>query len=58
LENSVAACDYLVAVIGKTWLTVVDNQGQRRLDNPNDAVRVEVETALRRKIPLIPVVSR
>ena len=55
LERSVAACDFLVAVIGKTWLTVVDHQGQRRLDNPNDAVRVEVETALRRKIPLIPV---
>ncbi len=55
LENSVAACDFLVAVIGKSWLTVVDNQGRRRLDNPNDAVRVEVETALRRKIPLIPV---
>ena len=55
LENSVGACDFLVAVIGKTWLTVVDAQGQRRLDNPNDAVRVEVETALARNIPLIPV---
>ena len=55
LESSVAACDFLVAVIGKSWLTAVDNQGQRRLDNPNDAVRVEVETALRGKIPLVPV---
>lgn len=55
LENSVAACDYLVAVIGKRWLTVVDSRGQRRIDDPNDAVRVEVETALGRAIPLIPV---
>lgn len=55
LENSVAACDYLIAVIGKRWLTVVDSRGQRRIDDPNDAVRVEVETALRREIPLIPV---
>lgn len=55
LESSVGACDYLIAVIGKRWLTVVDTRGQRRLDDPNDAVRVEVETALRREIPLIPV---
>jgi hypothetical protein len=55
LEASVSACDFLVAVIGKSWLRVVDIQGQRRIDNPDDAVRVEVETALRRDIPLIPV---
>lgn len=55
LESSVAACDFLVAVIGKSWLHVVDSHGQRRLDIPDDAVRVEVETALRREIPLIPV---
>jgi hypothetical protein len=55
LEGCVAVCDYLVVVIGKRWLTVCNGEGQRRLDNPNDAVRVEVETALNRGIPLIPV---
>ena len=44
-----------MAVIGKTWLTVTDREGRRRLDHPDDAVRVEVETALHRDIPLIPV---
>lgn len=55
LENSVSQCDILLAVIGKSWLTAADGQGQRRIDDPNDAVRVEVETALNRKIPLIPL---
>lgn len=55
LEASVEACDYLIAVIGKRWLNAADASGARRLEDPNDAVRVEVETALRREIPLIPV---
>jgi hypothetical protein len=55
LTAEVASCDVLLAVIGPRWLEVRDNKGNRRLDNPNDFVRVEISTALERDIPLIPI---
>jgi len=45
----------LVAVIGKRWLSAADEEGRRRLDNPEDFVRVEVGTALKRGVRVIPV---
>lgn len=55
IETAVGACEILVAVIGKHWLTVIDETGKRRLDNPDDFVRVEIATALNRNIRVIPV---
>jgi hypothetical protein len=55
IETTVAKCDVLIAVIGKNWLTSKDDHGNRRLDNPKDFVRIEIETALKRKIRVIPV---
>jgi hypothetical protein len=55
LENTLAQCDALIAVIGRQWLTVKDKDGKRRLDDPNDFIRLEVETALKRNIRVIPV---
>lgn len=54
LNQGVGNCRVLIAVIGSTWLTVQDAAG-RRLDNPNDWVRAEIETALGRNIPVIPL---
>ena len=45
----------LIAVIGRHWLTSWDEEGERRIDNPEDSVRVEIATALKRDIPVIPV---
>ena len=55
IQNEVGSCDVLMAVIGRQWLTSTDPQGQRRLDNPEDFVRLEILTALERRIPVIPV---
>src|SRR5262249_42261642 len=56
LEAWVARCDVLLALIGPTWLTVTDaSTGQRRLDNVDDFVRIEIREGLRRKIPVVPV---
>ncbi|MGC1309901.1 MAG: SUMF1/EgtB/PvdO family nonheme iron enzyme [Phormidesmis sp.] len=55
VTEAVGQCQILLAVIGKTWLTAQDAAGNRRLDNPADWVRLEIETALKRKIRVIPV---
>jgi hypothetical protein len=53
--DAVRYCNVLLAVIGRQWLTCTDPQGQRRLDNPEDLVRLEITTALEREIRVIPV---
>lgn len=52
------SCDALVAVVGKGWATITDETGKKRLDDPLDFVRLEVSTALKRKIRVIPVLVR
>lgn len=55
LNDSVAQCDILLALIGDHWLSELGGDGKPRLENPNDFVRIEIETALKRDIPVIPV---
>ncbi len=55
IENAVGAVDVLICVMGTEWLTVVDKNGKRRLDNPMDFIRLEVASALKRDIRVIPV---
>ena len=54
-ENAVGHCDVLIAMIGKQWLSIKNDQGQRRLDDRNDFVRLEILAALERNIHVIPV---
>ena len=55
IESRVGQCSVMIVLIGDAWLTTKDQQGQRRLDSPKDWVRQEIEAALRRDIPIIPV---
>jgi hypothetical protein len=55
IEDRVGACDVLIAVIGTDWLTSKDEHEGRRLDNPEDFVRMEIATALKRDVLVIPV---
>ncbi len=55
IERSVGSCDVLIAVIGAHWVNATDEQGRRRLDNPEDFVRMEIATALSREVRVIPV---
>jgi hypothetical protein len=48
IAEAVAACHVLIVVMGPHWATVEDERGRRRLADPEDFVRLEVETALRR----------
>lgn len=56
IAQALQQCHALLAIIGPTWLSVTDQQGRRRLDDPEDLVRIEIETALIRGIPVIPVI--
>jgi hypothetical protein len=55
LEKRLAECKVLLALIGPGWLNAQDDQGRRRLDDPNDWVRLEIARALKREITVIPV---
>ena len=55
IQRWVTASDVLLAVIGKSWLAIEDERGQRRIDNPNDFVRLEISTALQLSKTVIPV---
>jgi TIR domain len=55
IDDNVAGCGVLLAVIGPTWATITGSDGARRLDNANDYVRLEIASALARSVPVIPV---
>ncbi len=55
VEDRVSSCDALIAIIGDQWVNSTDSDGKRRLDDPNDFVRLEIATALRRGVRVIPV---
>ena len=55
IKETVARCDVLLALIGLYWLTAADDEGNRRLENPEDLVRLEVESALARNVRVVPV---
>jgi hypothetical protein len=57
LEESLVSCSLMIVLIGKDWLAK-NEAGQVRLDNPDDWVRLEVGTALKRNIPVTPVLVR
>ncbi|HMB29493.1 MAG TPA: toll/interleukin-1 receptor domain-containing protein [Blastocatellia bacterium] len=55
LDKAVGQCNLLLAVIGRQWLSSQNESGARRLDDSRDFVRIEIESAMRRDIPVIPL---
>jgi hypothetical protein len=55
IEQSIGVCDILIVLIGRRWLTAVDESGHRRLDDPADLHRIEIASALKRDLRVIPV---
>ena len=56
LNEEVGSTDICLVMIGPQWVSITDAQGKRRLDDPNDFVRIEVEEALKNpKTRVIPV---
>ena len=55
ISRAVGSCDVLLALIGDRWLTITDDRGRRRLDDPDDFVRLEIGAALERNVRIIPI---
>jgi uracil-DNA glycosylase len=55
LDEAVMACDVFIAVIGPAWSDAKDEAGERRLEQWNDFVRIEIASALKHDKRIIPV---
>jgi hypothetical protein len=55
LQERLATCDVMLALIGRDWIDGKDKSGRRRLDIPGDFVRLEIAAALKRNIPVTPL---
>lgn len=55
LNETIGTCDAVLAIVGPRWVDAKSDHGQRRLDDPDDFVRIELEAALARNIPVVPV---
>ena len=58
LENALSQCRVLLAIVGNEWMGSETVGGKRRIDDPRDHLRLELEVALGRNIPVIPVLVR
>lgn len=55
LDRKIRECKVVLAIIGDHWLDARNEAGRRRLDDPADFVRIEIEAALESGIPVIPL---
>jgi hypothetical protein len=53
IREAISKCDIFLVLIGPDWSGRTNRKGRRQIDEPNDWVRVEIEAALRRHIPVI-----
>jgi hypothetical protein len=57
ITRAVTSCNVLLALIGLEWASARDYSGRRRIDDPSDFVRMEIEAALEHGVQVIPVLS-
>ncbi len=55
IEKTCESCEVLLAVIGRSWVNAVDQDGNRRLDDPGDFVRLEIKHVLEKGVRVVPV---
>jgi Tol biopolymer transport system component len=55
LNDIVGGCAAVLAIIGPKWTDIRNEAGQKRLEDPDDFVRIELEAALARSVPVVPV---
>jgi TIR domain len=55
MRRAVESCKVMLVVMGPRWAMATGPDGRRRLDDPQDFIRVEVAAALRLNRPVVPV---
>ena len=55
INQQVAECDVMLVMVGRGWLSAASDEGERRLDNPEDFIRLEIESAIQLDKLVIPV---
>ncbi|MEQ1580766.1 MAG: TIR domain-containing protein [Steroidobacteraceae bacterium] len=55
LNEIIGDCAAVLAIVGPRWTDARNDAGHRRLEDPDDFVRIELEAALARNIPVVPV---
>lgn len=55
LNQALVNCEIMLVLIGRQWSRITDSQGRRRLEQPNDWIRIEIVSALKRGIRVVPV---
>ena len=50
INQAIGTCSTLLALIGRNWITAADKKGVRRLDDPEDFVRLEITAARARYV--------
>lgn len=58
IEKALGSCDAFLVLIGKNWLDCRNTKGERRLDNPDDFIRIETSTALKRGVRVFPILVK
>ena len=55
IRERLSQCNVFIALIGRNWARCTNQQGRRRLEEPDDFVRFEIAHALQLNMRIIPV---
>src|SRR5256885_9357579 len=53
IDSAVGACDVLIAVIGRDWLSATDAAGRRRLRDDHEYLRLQLQGPLDPEVPVV-----
>lgn len=56
IRDQLDSATLVLALIGKKWFRARDEWGRRRIDSPDDWVALEIKTALKKGVPVVPVI--